>query len=32
MMPMVHGLLSQWAPPGERARQSSYILGGKVKH
>lgn len=28
-MPMIHGLLSQWAPPGERARQSSYILGGK---
>lgn len=28
MMPMVHGLLSKWAPPQERARFNTYILGG----
>uniref|UniRef100_A0A1B6F2P7 Putative inorganic phosphate cotransporter n=1 Tax=Cuerna arida TaxID=1464854 RepID=A0A1B6F2P7_9HEMI len=28
MMPMIHGLLSKWAPPHERARFSTYILGG----
>ncbi|XP_072157143.1 putative inorganic phosphate cotransporter isoform X2 [Bemisia tabaci] len=28
MMPMVHGIMSKWAPPQERGRLVGFILGG----